>query len=69
MSARFELIAAEKADPTSPYPVVRICASVRVETLASSRASFTTSTRTFPAGAWPRSWRSASRCDSSVSSA
>ena len=26
MSARFELIAAEKADPSSPYPVVRMCA-------------------------------------------
>ena len=50
-------------------PVWSISFWERVETRASSAASFTTSTRTFPGGAWPRSCASAARCASSASSA
>lgn len=32
MTAKFVFIAAEKADPTSPYPVVKMCAWLRVST-------------------------------------
>ena len=32
MSEKFALIAAEKADPTSPYPVVKMCAWLEVST-------------------------------------
>jgi transposase InsO family protein len=32
MSEKYELIAAEKADPTSPYPVVKMCGWLRVST-------------------------------------
>jgi putative transposase len=32
MSEKFELIAAEKADPASPYPVVKMCAWLEVST-------------------------------------
>jgi len=32
VTAKFVLIAAEKADPTSPYPVVKMCAWLRVST-------------------------------------
>ena len=32
MSEKYELIAAEKADPTSPYPVVKMCGWLGVST-------------------------------------
>src|SRR6185369_14364517 len=49
-------------------PVWSISFWERVETRASSAASFTTSTRTFPGGAWPRSFSRAARCASRASS-
>jgi putative transposase len=32
MSEKFDLIAAEKADPTSPYPVIKMCVWLKVST-------------------------------------
>ncbi len=50
-------------------PVWSISRWERVETRDSSAASFTTSTRTLPGGAWPRSFSRAARWASSASSA